>query len=383
MWSLISRKLSSVILYSLFANSVWAGMIDIKFGQSQIADSQWNVNACLNTTTCQIYSKSPGTAYRIPWTNGKLSWTAGDYVKFALSGNASFPYTATQYTSAGAVKSVMGNGKIVNIGPDYFFFVGSDNNTGQLFSGSSGMSNTSGVTWTGTLNPTLAEADAYAGNNYSTTPLSAGQTAAPSAPPPPTPIYSSSITNAQQTRKNAELQGITGHVINANIAGDANDVYITQANGKHVINLEVQGSGNEVTILQQGTSLLVSHYLESAIIGSNNMINIQQRDASKTAFANVLGNHNALSMNQSGIGNHFLDVKLLGDSHTATLNQSGSGNHAATVQLTNGGGPWNFQLNQSGNTSKTYSLPHSMSDGSTVSGTCNVAGGCNLIINQP
>jgi hypothetical protein len=386
MWSLISRRLSSLLLCSLFANSVWAGMTDIKFGQSQIADSQWNVSACLNTTTCQIYSKNPGTAYRIPWTNGKLSWAAGDYVKFSLSGNGSFPYTATQFTSAGAVKSVMGNGKIVNIGQDYFFFVGSDNNTGQLFSGSSGMIGTAGVTWTGTLNPTLAQADAYADSNYSTTPLSPGQTAAPAAPPPPpppTPVYSSSITPAQQSRKNAELTGITGHVVTANIEGNDNDIYITQINGRHALVLDVQGNSNEILIYQKGTSLSVSHYLESAIIGSNNTINIQQHDAGKTAFANVYGNHNTLNMTQSGAGNHFLDLTLIGDNHTASLSQSGAGNHAATVQLTNGGGAWNFQLNQTGSSSKTYSLPHSMSDGSAVSGTCNVAGGCNLIVNQP
>jgi hypothetical protein len=88
-------------------------------------------------------------------------------------------------------------------------------------------------------------------------------------------------------------------------------------------------------------------------------------------------------MTQAGAGNHFLDVALIGDNHTATLNQTGASNHAAIVELTNGGGAWNFQLNQTGSTSKTYSLPHSMSDESAVSGTYNVSSGCNLIVNQP
>jgi hypothetical protein len=175
----------------LVCSNAFADLTDIKFGQSQIADSQWNVNACLNTTTCQIYSKQPGTAYKIPWTSGQVSWASGDYVKFSTSGNGSFPYTAIQYTSAGAVKATLGNGKIVNMGPDYFFFVGSDNNTGQLFSGSSGMNNTSGVSWTGTLNPTIQQANTYANATYSTVPLTAGQTAtttpssAPAAPVAP------------------------------------------------------------------------------------------------------------------------------------------------------------------------------------------------------
>jgi len=170
------KKLLFLILIFL-STTVRADLTDIKFGQYQIADSQWNVNSCLNTTTCQIYSKQPGTAYKIPWTSGQVQWASGDYVKFELSGNSSYPYTAKQYDSAGNVKSTLGSGKIVNMGPDYFFFVGSDNNTGQLFSGSSGMSGTSGVSWTGTLNPTVAQANTYADATYSTVPLSSGQTA--------------------------------------------------------------------------------------------------------------------------------------------------------------------------------------------------------------
>ena len=59
------------LLLLLLCSTAWADLTDIKFGRNQIADSQWNVSACLNTTTCQIYSKQPGTMYRIPWTNGQ------------------------------------------------------------------------------------------------------------------------------------------------------------------------------------------------------------------------------------------------------------------------------------------------------------------------
>jgi len=176
------------VLMLVIGKSSYAGLTDIKFGSSQIADSQWNVNACLNTTTCQIYSKNPGVMYKIPWTTGQWSWQSGQYVQFSLTGNASYPYEGKVYNSNGTLAGTIGTGKIVNMGPDYFFFVGNDNDTGQLFSGSSGMSGTSGVTWTGTLNPTTAQADTYANANYSTVPLSAGQTATStpnSAPPPP------------------------------------------------------------------------------------------------------------------------------------------------------------------------------------------------------
>ena len=172
----MKRWLAFVFLL-LMSSLARADLTDIKFGQYQVADSQWNVSSCLYTDTCQIYSKQPGTAYKIPWTSGQVQWAAGDYIKFELSGNSSYPYLAKQYDSAGNVKSTLGTGKVVNMGPDYFFFVGNDNNTGQLFSGSSGMSGTSGVSWTGTLNPTVAQANTYADATYSTVPLAAGQTA--------------------------------------------------------------------------------------------------------------------------------------------------------------------------------------------------------------
>ena len=168
---------------------------DLKFGQAQIADSQWNVQSCTQTATCQIYSKNPGTAYKIPWYTGQLSWAAGDYVKFVTTGDAANPYNAIQYTTNGTQKAVMGTGHIINMGADYFFFVGNDNDTGQLFSMTQGFANTSGVTWTGTLNPTIAQVNTYAANG-STTPLAAGQTAAPAGPPPPAPtaIYMNNAT---------------------------------------------------------------------------------------------------------------------------------------------------------------------------------------------
>jgi len=158
-----------------------AGLADLKFGQYQVADSQWNVSACMYTATCQIYSKQPGTAYKIPWFNGQLSWGAGDYVAFVPTGDATNPWNAIQYTANGTQKAVMGTGHIINMGSDYFFFVGNDNNTGQLFSMTQGFANTSGVTWTGTLNPTVTQVNTYA-QGGSTTVLGAGQTVTPSAP---------------------------------------------------------------------------------------------------------------------------------------------------------------------------------------------------------
>jgi hypothetical protein len=186
---------SFLITFCLSAHSQATGLVDLKFGRYQIADSQWNVSACMYSNTCQIYSKNPGTVYKIPWTTGQLSWATGDYVAFAATGNSTNPWNAVQFSSGGTQKAVMGTGRIINMGTDYFFFVGNDNNTGQLFSMTQGFANTSGVTWTGTVNPTVSQVNTYAANG-STTPLAAGQTAAPAGPPPPAPtaIYMNNAT---------------------------------------------------------------------------------------------------------------------------------------------------------------------------------------------
>jgi len=245
------KKLFLILL--LLCSNAFADLTDIKFGQSQIADSQWNVNACLNTTTCQIYSKNPGTAYKIPWTSGQVSWAAGDYVKFSTSSNGSFPYTATQYTSAGTVKVVMGDGKIVNMGPDYFFFVGSDNNTGQLFSGSSGMNNTSGVSWTGTLNPTVAQANTYANATYSTVPLSSGQTATS------TPSSSTTTTTTAPTTITATNIGFeTGNTNSWTISNNSGAANWSSGSGAAIVTglQHTPDSGKSWTVTPYGSYML-------------------------------------------------------------------------------------------------------------------------------
>lgn len=235
------KKIIALLLFFITVTAQ-AALTDIKFGQYQIADSQWNVSACLYTTTCQIYSKNPGTAYQIPWTSGQLSWAAGDYVKFELTGDPTNPYLAKQYDSAGNLKATMGTGHIVNMGPDYFFFVGNDNNTGQLFSGSSGMNSTAGVTWTGTLNPTIAQADAYATSNYSTTPLAAGQTAAP--PPPAYGVNYTRITSYEWKSYTAGSQPVA-----AEQAHEAFD----NINSSKWLGLRSQGAWVVVQLVTDGT----------------------------------------------------------------------------------------------------------------------------------
>lgn len=367
-----------ILLFSLFfvCSLAHAAMTDIKFGRSQIADSQWNVNACLNTNTCQIYSKNPGIAYRIPWTNGQLSWATGDYVQFSLSGNSSFPYLATQYNSNGTVKSVMGTGKIVNMGPDFFFFVGNDNNTGQLFSGSSGMVGSGGVTWTGTRNPTIAQADTYADNNYSTTPLSAGQTAAPAAPAAPSLCCGGSAAQFNaDTTNTAKVQTFINRTtadtqVFVEQIGDFNTTTINQTGTKNNYAWSKStGSSNTTTIIQSGNASTVANYAGVGITGNNNSVAVTQTSTggSKGAFISVTENNNSLILKQEDSGNHYAEVNLRGGNKTVDITQRGSGNHMTSTTLT--GLPTELSLTQSGSTQQFYSINFN----------CATAGGCAKI----
>ncbi len=227
----------------------------------------------------------------------------------------------------------------------------------------------------------IAEITFYYDANDTTTSTATGTGSVTNPGTAPTPVYSSSINPSQAMRRAANLAETNGHNANVNIVGSNNVVSIQQIGGGHYVSVGIIGNSNGADILQT-TSTSSRHYLETSIIGNTNSLILQQRDTGKNAFVNVDGDDNTLTVNQKGLGNHYLDISLIGDDHTAAVIQDGSGNHAATVQLENGGGPWNFTLNQTGSTSKIYSLPHGMSDGSTVSGICNIVSGCNLTVNQ-
>jgi hypothetical protein len=227
----------------------------------------------------------------------------------------------------------------------------------------------------------IAELTYYYDANSTTTSTATSNTIVDPVAAASTPIYSSGITASQQTRKNTNLnENPLGNNAQVNISGDDNIVNIQQIGGRHYVSVDVQGNVNNVEVLQTST-VNARHYMEATVVGSNNNLILHQRDSSKTQFVEVIGTHNSVTAHQRGTGNHYLDVKVTGDNHTAGIVQDGSSSHQATVYL-DGSQPWTFNLNQNGSTGQTYSLPHGMSDGSAVSGTCSAIGGCNLTVNQ-
>jgi len=358
-----------LLLLILISGTAHAGLVDLKFGRYQIADSQWNVSACTQTATCQIYSKNPGTAYKIPWTSGQIQWATGDYIGFVLTGDAANPYNAVQYNSNGTQKAVMGTGHIINMGNDYFFFVGNDNDTGQLFSMTQGLANTSGVTWTGTLNPTVAQTNAYAANG-STTPLAAGETAAPAAPPLAGGASSSSfnigIVNsakilAFKNRTTSDTQVYIEQI------GNGNTILVDQSGTvNNYVKYQGNGLNNDVTVTQTGNTSTLVNYANINVNGNSNVLNLEQRSTggSKAMFVNVQDNNNILNAQQKDNGNHFLEVSLTGGNKNVNVLQEGSAGHMASISLS--GSPVGLSLSQSGTTQQFYSITFN----------CATSGGC-------
>jgi len=437
------RKLSSVLFCLLFANSVWAdSVLIIHQGYSSVHS---NVGGRLtnegHTVTYSTSEVSDLSSYDQVWDvrYQSLSSTAtSNYNTFVQNGGFLYLVTenptccGTRNTAVANMISAMGGGSGLTIGG----MAGSTSNTitqvnttymtslngsSIAFAASSAITNygngqwllkdasgkVAGVMWAGGAGDldsdytgtviTIADVNWLDATRFSGTNITAlddiiagivagtvqgtisesGNTGGGAA----TPIYSSGITAAQSSRRSAALTGILGHEAHINIEGNSNEVNITQAGDTHYLELGIIGSSNTVDI-EQVTVSTGTHYLETTLTGSNNNLDILQSGSSKTAFVNIDGDYNTASVIQRDLGNHYLQLDLIGDNHNATILQEGSGNHAATVELTNGGGPWTFDLTQSGNTGKEYNLPHSMSDGSTTSGTCYVAAGCSLTVIQ-
>lgn len=210
------------------AGGAEAAFTDAKFGQYQVADTQWNVNACTTTTTCQITSKNPGTAYGIPFDRSNpVNWgTNGDrYIGFVpnMTGSpavqdATNPWLMNLYEADGTVARVLGTGHTVSAGTDangdlYFFFVGNDNNTGQLFSGSLGMSGTGGLSFTGTLNPSVSKMNSLS-TNMSTAPLGENQVISGGSEPGDLSILER-VLNVASTGPIVQLNGVFANIAEA------------------------------------------------------------------------------------------------------------------------------------------------------------------------
>jgi hypothetical protein len=269
----------------------------------------------------------------------------------------------------------MGTGHIINMGTDYFFFVGNDNDTGQLFSMTQGFADTSGVTWTGTLNPTTAQVDAYAANG-STTPLAAGETAAAPAPTlccgGSTAPFNADSTNSVKMLTFVNRLSSDSQVYIEQI-GNNNTITVTQSGTRNnYANYDGNGSNNTISISQSGNANTIANYTELDMIGNSNSVNIAQQSTGgmKGAFVTIRDNNNSLILQQKDSGSHYAEVTLIGGAKNVDILQQGSASHMAKIGLT--GMPVDLSLTQGGSAQQSYSIQFN----------CATAGGCAKITVQ-
>jgi hypothetical protein len=364
--------------------SVSAGITDLKLSTAQIFDVQWNISGGkLNASGFNYIYSSVNYATQ---TNSAARWTAaqtadaaanGRYIGFFNSTTNPGTYGMAVFNSDGTrYKTINNTGSFRTLADGAIFYNG-NGMWGTLITTEQSYSLGGSGSWAVTVNyPTNADLDAYVAPAYSS-----DQKAPP--PPPPTPVYGpvGPSTLQQIQRTNALNQNSLGHNTVVGIIGDDNIVTIQQiGTAGQYASVDIQGNINTVSVEQTGVNGS-RHYLNTAVIGSNNDLTLKQSGANKTQFVFVGGNNNTIATNQKDTGSHFLNLDITGNSHNVGIVQEGAGNHSANVVLS-GSQPWNFQLNQNGSTSQNYTLPHGMSDGSAVSGNCAAIGGCNLIINQ-
>jgi hypothetical protein len=300
------------------------------------------------------------------------------------------------------------------------------------------MSGTGGVSWTGTLNPTIAQADEYANASYSTEPLSAGQTATstPNNSGGGAPVYSSNITAAQQTRVNAwAAKTITNNGIYIEQIGNNNSLTIVQTGNKNLITgigqqaSKIQGDQNNITI-NQGVTDAGQNEIALRVIGNSNTINIgQARNNTGAAIGgnghylamDIYGSSNNLTTQQSnlgGVGGHYMETTISGNNNiitnkqldngnkimfgtvvngsnnNVTATQQGIGQHYLDYKLTGNGHTAN--INQTGSTQNKATIDITNAGGAatlnltqngnqifSITQSCSMVGGCATTVVQP
>ena len=353
-----------LVLLLLVCDSAWAVTFsDIQIGWKQIGDSQWNVGACMTTTTCVVNSESVGNI-RGGWGFGsqRTTMTQGQYIKYAPSGDSTLPWNATLYNSNGTVNKVLGKFRVLIAGEGYMFITNDPVNAGNGHLISTQSTLTGGaVTFTGTHAPTAAEMDALANSYYSTTWLAAGTTYTP--PPPSLCCGGSSVSfNADTTNLNKLNTFVNRNTADSKVyveqIGNSNTITVNQSGTKNNdVSYSGSGSFNTVSITQSGNNTTQANYVGLTLNGNSNAVDITQTSTGggKGVFATIQDNNNDVSVLQKDAGSHYLNLNLSGGSKTVDVTQQGSASHMADITLS-GAGSRTLNLTQQGTTQQFYSI---------------------------
>lgn len=330
-------------LYSAIANS---SVTDLKLSTAQIFDVQWNISGgTLNASGFNyIYSSvnyATQTTSAARWTSAQTTDAGanGRYIGFFDSTTNPGTYGMAVFNSDGTKYKIINNtGSFKALANGAIFYNG-NGMWGTLITTGQGYNYGQSGSWSVTqADPTNTQLQAYI--PPSSTPLAAGQTAAPA-----TPTYASSITQAQQARYNSaqnKLSTVLSNKVIIEQANDNNTVSVLQDGRRNQVSgigqdaAIVNGNYNEITI-RQGDLYAVgvnANLVEMRVSGDFNKLNLNQgRTSSGSSTGSDGGGHYQLidvngtsntittSQRNNGSGNHYLEANIIGSNNINSINQ--------------------------------------------------------------
>lgn len=368
-----------LLAFLFLCSSAYASILDLKLSTAQIFDVQWYISgSTLNASSFNyIYASinyATQTASAARWTAAQTAdaGSNGRYIGFFNSTTNPGTYGMAVFNSDGTTYKIINNTGSFRALADGAIFYNGNGMWGTLITTGQGYSYGQSGSWAVTTSyPTNTQLQAYV--PPSTEPLAAGQTAAPAAPALCCGGSSASF-NADATNT-AKVQTFASRTTNDSQVrveqiGTGNKITVEQTGTRNnYAKYYGNGNNNIVAVTQSGNSSTQTNYVDAAIAGSNNNVNLQQTSTGggKGIFATVNNNSNTLIIQQKDNGSHYADVSLSGGTKNVDITQTGSAAQMAKITLS--GNPTDLSLSQTGSTQNFYSINFN----------CATTGGCAKI----
>lgn len=372
-----------VFLLFFFCSLAQAAITDLKLSTAQIFDVQWYISAGkLNASGFNyIYSSinyATQTASAARWTAAQTAdaGSNGRYIGFFASTTNPGTYGMAVFNSDGTKYKIINNTGSFRALANGAIFYNGNGMWGTLITTGAGYNLGGSGQFTITQEyPTNTQLQAY--TPPSSTPLAAGQTAAPAAPA--LCCGGSSAAFSANTTNVAKVMAFTNRTtadtkVSIEQIGSSNTIVINQEGTvNNYAKYYSTGSNNNISIRQQANTAGQTNYVDLTVTGNSNTVDIRQQTTNETntfgkgVFASIADNNNTLTITQKNGGAHYADVALAGGNKNVDITQQGNGNHMAKVGLT--GLPTDLSLTQSGNTQQSYSINFN----------CATSGGCAKI----
>lgn len=422
----------------MFAAAAWANLNFSTYNIPSWPPNTQNPGTPLSTGTVTSINHNWGTGQVL--NSGRSDRVLVNYTSWInWTGTAGQQKTITFYavTDDGFRVTVGGNTIINDIGglhgPAYYNYIAAL----TLTAGNAYYLDVWFAEWTGGAVAQLFW-DLGDGAGIVSVPASAYMLTAPA--PAPAPVYSSNITQNQQTRVNSFVNRvITNNTIQIEQSGDANQVSITQTGTRNLIQgvgypaAQIQGNANNITVRQGwngadteknqidlrvtgsvnylnlnqavnlaglGGTSTGGHYQLINIVGDQNSVNVEQINTGAGGHYlenNVMGSNNTLTQRQTDNVSKLMFVTLAGNNNLLNLTQSGTGNHYLDLNLVGNSHTVNVTqqgLNQNRATVElinaggpvNFSLNQNSLVNSqvySISQTCVNPAGCGVTVSQP